>query len=581
MKAVKSDEDIINEQVDGFKIEIRPKSVGDTVGQAIEYRKENVWDTSDGSVDVEDLPYKDELSAIADDLHDNNREVAVLVDVDVDGFTSSAIIYKALKAINSDLDIDVLLPNTKLHGIKANIGLVNKDYDYLFLPDSSANDLHAIAKLQKNGTQCVVIDHHVLEQEPYLLDNPGKFLICSNQFQDGQLNRNLTGAGMCLLVTKLWKQKYDIELDYDLAGLGQISDMSNLDDKNIYGIVQEGLSNITSKMLVEFFKDDPELLSIKHLQFSLIPKTNSVSRIGTHEDRKLIFDALIDKDELKPVSVRHKGQDGKMHTEIFQMNVYERAKRTLNKVKTKQDRLVKKALKDIKWLTDSDSEFNAVVLDSKYDKGITGLVANRLLGQTKKPALTLKRNGNRLEGSGRFPAGMNGLKLLGDIDGVFSAGHFQAFGLSFQTDKFDTVSKVINVASEQAPDYVYKVDEALVNELPSIKEIKEIYQSSIEFRGAKDQPLIAVLGLKVAKKNIKIKNNWLQLRIGDIVVNDFNTTESLKHYINTGFDDKCFSFIANAGFNFWSGRAVPTLTVEKLVKSNGVEIETTTDNFDF
>ena len=521
MKVVRSDEDLVNEQIDGFNIEITPKNVGDAVEQAIEYRKQNVWNASDGSIDVGDLPYKDKFGEIADDLHKHDLKTAILVDVDVDGFCSAAIIYKALKAINNKLDIDTLLPSAKLHGIEANIDLVKKDYDYLFLPDSSANDLHTIAELEKNGTKCIVIDHHILEQESYLLDNPDKFLICSNQYQDSELDRNLTGAGMALLVTKLWKQKYDIELDYDLAALGQVADMSNLNDKDIWEIVQKGLANMNNPMLVEFFKDDPELLTIKHLQFSLIPRINATSRIGEHSERQLIFNALIGKGEIKPVEVRHKGGDGKFHTETVKMDVYERAKRTLDKVKGRQDRLVKKALKDVEWL-DGGNNFNVVVLDKKFDKGIAGLVANKLLGQTKQPTLTLKRNGNRLDGSARFPQTINGLELLGDIDGVFSAGHEQAFGCSFSEDKFGKVAETIETAVNDVPDYVYRVDEALVNELPTVHEIRKIYQSSKTFRGAKDEIQIAVLGLEVAKKDIRLKNNWLQLKIGGITIDNFN-----------------------------------------------------------
>lgn len=580
MKIVKSDEKTVNKQINGFNISITPKSVGNVVEQAIEYRKQKVWGTSDGVVDCECLPYKDELNAIADDLHDNDRKVAILVDVDVDGYMSSAIIYKALKAINGDLNIDVLLPNAKLHGIKANIGLVTKDYDYLFLPDSSSNDLHAIAELEKGGTRCVVIDHHILSQEEYLLDNPDKFIIVSNQFQDSELDRELTGAGMTLLVTKLWKQHYDIEPCYDLAAVGQIGDMSNLNDVGVYDIVKKGLLEMNNKMLIEFFKDDPEILSVKHLQFSLVPKINAVSRIGEHDERKLIFNALINKNYIKPVNVRHKGQDGRMHTKSVDMGVYKRAKRMLDKVKGRQDRLVKKALKDIEWLTDGSDGFNAVVLDKKFDKGITGLVANKLLGNTKQPTLVLKRNSNRFNGSGRFPQNINGLKLLQSVN-AFAAGHEQAFGVAFTEDQFDEVSKAIETAAEQAPDYVYQVDGAFVNEIPSLNEIREIYQKSVLFRGARDEIQIAILGLEVNKKDITLKNNWLKIKVGDVVINDFNATDKIKHYVNAGFGNKCFSFVASAGFNFWGREPTPTLIADKMVPSDGVEAGITKDNFIF
>ena len=46
MKIVESDTDIVNEQVEGFDVDIVSKSVNDTVKEAIEYRKKNVWGTN-------------------------------------------------------------------------------------------------------------------------------------------------------------------------------------------------------------------------------------------------------------------------------------------------------------------------------------------------------------------------------------------------------------------------------------------------------------------------------------------------------------------------------------------------------
>ena len=469
MKVVKSDTDVVNEQIDGFDVNIISKSVNDTVKEAIEYRKKSVWGTNNGVVDFNYLPHKTELNAIADDLHENNRKVAILVDVDVDGYMSAAIIYKAIKSINNNQDIDMLFPDVKLHGIKANISLVNDEYDYIFCPDSSSNDLQTISKLEKNKrTKVVVIDHHILEHEDYIIDNPNKFLIISNQYQDSGLNKELTGAGMSLLVSELWGETYDIETNFDLAAVGQIADMSDLNDEEVFSIVKKGLSETTNKMLLAFFKDDEEVRSIKHIQFTLIPRINAVSRIGNHEERKLIFNSFIDKGEVMPVNVRHKGGDGKMHTETVQMDVYLRAKRALDKVKARQDRLTKKALNYVGWLTSDSDSFNAVVLGKKFNKGITGLVANRILGNTKQPTLVLKHNGNRYDGSARFPQTINGLDLMRNINTVFAAGHEQAFGLGFPEDMLNTVSKAINTASKNAPNYVYRVDGAYIGELHRI-----------------------------------------------------------------------------------------------------------------
>jgi len=155
-----------------------------------------------------------------------------------------------------------------------------------------------------------------------------------------------------------------------------------------------------------------------------------------------------------------------------------------------------------------------------------------------------------------------------------------AFGIGFPEDKFDEVSKAIETAAEQAPDYVYQVDGAYVDELPSIKEIRDIYQNSVKFRGARDEIKIAVLGLRVGKKNITLKNHWTKIKVGGLVIDNFNTTDDMKNYLNEP-GDKCFSFVCSASFNFWSREAVPQLIVEKMVPSKGVTVPVSKDNFIF
>ena len=581
MRISQSDIEEINKQIDGFDIKLTNDNIGNVVKGAIEYRKKNVW----GEYHEENwqLPFKNELLKFADYYKKNDDlRVAILVDTDVDGYMSSAIMYKTLKKINPNNEITPVLPNIKLHGIKANEKLFdNTEYDWIICPDSSSNDLVTIKKLQSKGSNVMVIDHHILENEELITESYPEYMIVSNQYQGREENSELTGSGMAAYVAKLWEKTQSIPYP-DLAAVGQISDMSNLNEASIINIVSYGMDNIQNGMLKSFFEGDPEKMTIKHVQFSLIPRINAVARIGNHEERKLIFNALVGIGDEEIVNKRRKGADGKMHNVEIKMNVYERATDMLNKVKSRQDRLVKKALKEIEMLSSNDCHYNIAILPEKYDKGIAGLVANKMLGNTKKPSLVLKRSGDVLKGSGRFPGNIDGMSLLKHLDGVeFAAGHEQAFGLAIYADKIEDVKSKIEYYSASVPDYKYNVDAGYVNEIPTVDDISEAYKLSNLFRGARDEIKIAVIGLKVPKKNIKLVNNWMSIKIGDIVIDDFNADDNIKQYVSSGFESKCFSFVANAGFNFWGKTPVPQLIIDKCVKSKEVKIKQTADNFTF
>jgi len=581
MRIAQSDVENVNNQINGFNIELTNDNIGNIVKGAIEYRKNNVW--GDYCGEEWHLPFEKELIKFSKYYRDhNNLRVAILVDVDVDGYMSSSIIYEALKSMNKNNDVIPVFPDAKLHGIKANEKLFDGEkYNWIICPDSSSNDLVTINKIQSKGTKVMVIDHHILENEEFITENYPNYMVVSNQYQDGELNKELTGSGMAAQVAKLWLGSDKIPYP-DLTAIGQIADMSDLNDASIMKIVSYGMENISNKMLKSFFKDDPEKMTIKHIQFSLIPKINAVARIGGHEERELTFNALVGIGKTEMVKKRRKLSDGKMHSVDIEMNVYDRAADMLQKVKSRQDRLVKKALKEIKMLSNEECQYNIAILPEKYDKGIAGLVANKMLGNTKKPTLVLKEKGNVLQGSGRFPGNINGMSLLKKLDGVkFAAGHEQAFGVALYDDKWNDVASKIEEYSESVPDYEYYVDAGFVDELPTVDDIAEIYRSANIFRGARDEIKIAVIGLKVPKKDIKLVNNWMSIKMSGITIDDFNATDELKKYIKSGFSDKTISFVCSSGFNYWGKSPVPQLIIDKCVKSDEVKIKQTADNFIF
>ena len=114
MRISQSDVEEVNKQIDGFDIKLTNDNIGNVVKGAIEYRKKNVWGEYQG--ENWQLPFKNELLKFADYYGKNDDlRVAILVDVDVDGYMSSAIMYETLKKINPNNEITPVFPNVKLH----------------------------------------------------------------------------------------------------------------------------------------------------------------------------------------------------------------------------------------------------------------------------------------------------------------------------------------------------------------------------------------------------------------------------------------------------------------------------------
>lgn len=66
-----------------------------------------------------------------------NRQIALITDSDVDGFTSSAIMYQYLKRQNPQLQIDYYVHSGKQHGLEDMWEkLQGKNYSLLIIPDA-------------------------------------------------------------------------------------------------------------------------------------------------------------------------------------------------------------------------------------------------------------------------------------------------------------------------------------------------------------------------------------------------------------------------------------------------------------
>lgn len=542
------------------------------IGDIEEFEKPNVELTSS-----ENFINMDSMLTLNQDLKKGSK-VYTLVDSDVDGYTSSALIVNYFKKRYPNNLIEMIIPDTKIHGINGNFDSIPDDCQDLIAPDSSSNDFSALHKLKDINVKVFVIDHHNIENE----EIASKYNIINNTWKTNDyVNDHYTGVGMVYKCLEYLDDNYFgdklANSFLDLVALGQIGDMEDVSDLEIRTLMIGGFKHINNKFLKEYFSGDDEKPSPKHFAFSLIPKINATTRIGEHIDRQLLMNALTENEnETFDVVKRKKNHEtGKFDKHEIKQNIYEYVKDRIIKTKSKQDRIVKKAVNELTYLSSVDDPMNVAVLDNKYNKGLTGLIANKLLGDTKKPSFVLipHKDKNALKGSMRTPMMYQHAKEdLVSVDGIeYVLGHENAAGIGIDIDKVESVIYEMSILFKKSNDFVYKINAVYFNSTPSTKDCKDVQNHLDLFGGRVKEPLVGMIGLKVQKKDIYIKNNLFKININGIELVQFSASQEFIDGIQNNFKSEfCFDAIGTLGVNTWLGRISPQIILDDIVFSDPI-----------
>ena len=174
---------------------------------------------------------------------EQGARLAIIVDSDVDGFTSATIIGQYLTTWRSDFNIQYFLHSGKAHGLEEHWeSLQDEGFDLVIIPDAGSNDSEYAEQL---SCPILVIDHHILDK-PVTAKN---LLVINNQTSPAYLNKNLSGAGMAYQFCRALDERSGLNLAHtyiDLAALGICADMmSGLEIENQY-FWHEGFSHINN-----------------------------------------------------------------------------------------------------------------------------------------------------------------------------------------------------------------------------------------------------------------------------------------------------------------------------------------------
>lgn len=512
---------------------------------------------------------------------DNESNMVVVVDSDVDGFTSSAIITKYINHINPDVTVDHVLHQGKGHGLSDTIDdILNSDthYDVVILPDSSTNDREYHDRLAEYGAWCLVLDHHLSESDDYS-DNA---IIINNQLSDNYSNKDLSGAGVtwqfCRYLDKLYNESYANEL-IDLAALGIVSDMMNvLELENRY-IIHTGFNNIKNY----FFKTlcDKQSFSMGGkvtpitVAFYITPLINAMIRVGSMEEKARCFYAFIDGHAL--VESHKRGAKGTMEEVAFEST------RECTNARARQNRILDKAVEELEIkISKYDLLENKILFvkleEEDFPPELNGLIAMKLAAKYQRPAIVARLNDEgEVKGSLR---GLNESELTSFKNFLkesnyfeFTAGHDNAAGCGIFEKNIDPFLDYANkeLIDIDFSENFYKVNFERMASSTDINElIFELMEHEDIYGQHNNEPLIHITNLNVKLEDIRLmgKNqDTIKIEKNGVAYMFFkckNRLEDFKQY-----NEMTIDLVGKPNINNWMNNITPQIFVTDFDISDG------------
>lgn len=438
------------------------------------------------------------VATIIRDAIVHKKEFTIIVDEDLDGITSSYILYKYLKHFGVNIQY-LFHEKNKVHGLTEDVMRKINPNSIVLIPDAGSNDYEQLEILAKTKTICI-IDHHEIEDEDRLYGIDNVYCINNQSSRNMESNKNLTGVGMVYRLLQTLDHLTNInKADEHLfeVAVGQISDVCNLVDNEIRYLVMNGLkqpkSHLFCKLLEDKMQNKGDKIQVlpSDIGYGLAPKYNALLRVGTLEERTRAFEILCDENVHKQIVKKpsKSRKTGKITFKQVEEGDYANLLKLLNKKKKQQKEIVD----NIKNKMGTPlGEGISIGIQTEGVGGLSGLIAGVLARDTKKPSLLITPNVDGLyNGSGRgrqdivrdFKAWINGVDNTIEV-----LGHDNAFGVRNLSQ--EQLNKLVEASKDlKAPStYIVEVD-AIVSPLAS-NHLIQVDSNKELFGNGNEAPLI-------------------------------------------------------------------------------------------
>ncbi|MCH5154243.1 MAG: hypothetical protein J1F71_03425, partial [Clostridiales bacterium] len=335
--------------------------------------------------------------------------------------------------------------------------------DLILTCDCGISAVEEVELAKELGVDIIVTDHHEVGRvlPDCVVVNPHQDE-CKYPFKD------LCGAGVALKIVQALGGVQAASEFYDLAAIATVADLVSLTDENRL-IVQLGLISMSrSKNLgIAALVDSLKLSAVtsSDIAFKIAPRINAAGRMGS---AYRAFELFTSSD---PSVVAER------LNEIIDAN---------NNRKTLCDELYTQAIEFLRQ-EDLITHRAIIIASDKWEKGITGILAARLVGDFKRPVFILVKSGEEYKGTCRSVDGINIYELLSRQSDILKefGGHNQAAGFTILPEHIDEFKSRI---------YATLSDVDIDTFIPSLKYDMELSESEANAEFARALELLEPTG---------------------------------------------------------------------------------------
>ncbi|MCM0650491.1 single-stranded-DNA-specific exonuclease RecJ [Clostridium swellfunianum] len=372
----------------------------------------------------------------------NNKNIVIYGDYDVDGVTSTVVLYKALKYCRAN--VKYYIPDREHEGYGINSERIRmlkaEGAEVILTCDNGISAIEQTQVAKDLGLTVVITDHH---EVPFVEDNKGiRSYVIPNA--DAVINpkqqdcsypfKLLCGAGIAYKFSTALFKKVGADLNYldeliEFAGIGTICDVVDLIGENRI-IAKNALFKLTSTKnigldaLMDVLGIKGKKISAGTIGFQIGPCINATGRLET---AALSVELLLCEDKERAMELALLLSD-------------------LNK--KRQFMTTKNVEEIIQLIENSDLKNDKVLVVFKEDvhESIAGIVAGKIKERFNVPTIVITGGKEMPKGSGRSIEEYNLFEELLKCKNLIEkfGGHPMAAGLSIKKDNIALLRRQLN-----------------------------------------------------------------------------------------------------------------------------------------
>lgn len=363
---------------------------------------------------------------------ENSEKITIYGDYDVDGVTSTVIIYDFLK--NIGLDISYYIPSRTEEGYGLNIAALKEIKEsgtsLVITVDCGISGVEEVEYAKTIGLDICITDHHECQEII-----PNAISVVNPKRKEDKSNlKALAGVGVAFKCIQAIAKKLNMDdesyLKYlDIVAVGTIADIVDLKGENriIASSGLDMLKNTKNEGLKELLK----ISGITNIDsctvgFGLAPRINASGRMGL---AKIAAKLLLSENSIEAFKYAKSLDDQNKERQKVEGEIF-------NEVIQKIEE-------------NSLATSNSIVVSGEgWHQGVIGIVASKIAEKYLKPVILFTHDGLKASGSGRSKPGVSIYKALERCKSVINSfgGHNMAAGVTIDVDKIDEFRKMFEIA---------------------------------------------------------------------------------------------------------------------------------------